>query len=71
LAGKAVRIAAEKKIPLEKMPLEAYQVLGPFEADVYQVFDPLKSIQKRNTVGGTSLQSVRTQIAKCRSRISE
>ncbi|MBI5945997.1 MAG: argininosuccinate lyase [Chloroflexi bacterium] len=64
LAGKAVREAGERNVSLEKMPLEAYQALGPFEADVYQVFDPLESINKRNTVGGTSLQSVKNQIQK-------
>ena len=64
MAGKAVRAAAEKNIKLEELPIEAYQAIGPFEADVYQVFDPLESIQKRNTVGGTSLQSVKNQIKK-------
>jgi argininosuccinate lyase len=66
MAGKAVRAAMAEKLSLEKMPLEAYQTIGPFEADVYQVFDPMKSIQKRNAIGGTSLQSVKNQIAKCR-----
>ncbi len=64
LAGKVVRVAGEGKVRMEGMPLEAYQVIGPFEADVYQVFDPLESINKRNTVGGTSLQSVKNQISK-------
>ena len=65
IAGKAVRAAGEKKIGMEKMPLEAYQALCPaFEADVYQVFDPMKSIEKRNAIGGTSLQSVKKQIQK-------
>jgi argininosuccinate lyase len=63
IAGKAVRAAGEKNIGLEELPLEAYQALSPaFEADVYQVFDPLKSIEKRNAIGGTSLQSVKNQI---------
>lgn len=70
IAGKAVRAAGEKNIGLEEMPLEAYQALSPaFEADVYQVFDPLKSIVKRNAIGGTSLQSVKNQITKCRENI--
>ena len=65
IAGKAVRLAGEKNVSLEKMPLEAYQTLGPaFEADIYQVFDPMKSIEKRNAIGGTSLQSVKNQIQK-------
>jgi argininosuccinate lyase len=64
LAGKVVRAAGEKQVSLEKMSLEAYQVIGPFEADVYQVFDPMKSIEKRNAIGGTSRQSVKNQIQK-------
>ncbi|MBN8582035.1 MAG: argininosuccinate lyase [Anaerolineae bacterium] len=65
LAGKVVRAAGEGKVRMEELPLEAYQVISPvFEADVYQVFDPLESINKRNTVGGTSLQSVKNQIKK-------
>ena len=63
IAGKAVREAGEKNVGLEELPLEAYQALCPaFEADVYQVFDPMKSIEKRNAIGGTSLQSVKNQI---------
>lgn len=63
IAGKAVREAGEKHVGLEELSLEAYQALCPaFEADVYQVFDPMKSIEKRNAIGGTSLQSVKNQI---------
>jgi argininosuccinate lyase len=69
MAGKVVRTAGEKKLSLEEIPLKAYQAIGPFEADVYQVFDPLKSIQKRNAIGGTSLQSVKNQIVKCRKNL--
>jgi argininosuccinate lyase len=64
IAGKAVRLAGEKNVGLEELPLEAYQALCPvFEADVYQVFDPMKSVEKRNAIGGTSLQSVKMQLA--------
>ncbi len=59
MAGKVVRAAGEKNVSLEEMSLEAYQAIGPFDEDVYQVFDPMKSIQKRNAIGGTSPQSVR------------
>jgi argininosuccinate lyase len=69
VAGKVVRAAAEKAISLEAMPLEMYQALGPFEADVYQVFEPLKSIKKRNGIGGTSPQSVKDQIQIAKSNI--
>jgi argininosuccinate lyase len=64
MAGKVVRAANEEEKSLEEMTLEAYQSIGPFEADVYRVFDPLRSIQKRNAIGGTSLQSVKQQIQR-------
>ena len=66
MAGKVVRAAEEKRIEQDKMPIEVYQAIGPFEADVYQVFDPLKSVEKRNAIGGTSLQSVKNQIVEIR-----
>ena len=66
MAGKAVRAAGEKHLSLEEMSLETYQAIGPFEKDVVQVFDPLRSIQKRNVIGGTSFQSVKNQIAGIR-----
>lgn len=62
LAGRAVRAAGEANVSLEEMSLEAYQAIGPFDADVYQVFDPKRSIEKRNAIGGTSLQSVKKQL---------
>jgi len=63
MVGKAVRAAGEMSIGLEKMPLDVYQAISPaFEADVYQVFEPIQSIQKRNAIGGTSPQSVKNQI---------
>jgi argininosuccinate lyase len=63
IAGKAVRLAGERKVGLQELSLEAYQELSPvFAADVYQVFDPLRSVEKRNAIGGTSLQSVKNQI---------
>jgi argininosuccinate lyase len=65
LAGKVVRAAGEGNVGMEEMSLEAYQAISPvFEADVYQVFDPMRSIEKRNAIGGTSLQSVKKQIQK-------
>ena len=65
IAGKAVRLAADasRNVGLDELSIEEYQALSPvFEADVYQVFDPMKSVGKRNAIGGTSLQSVKNQI---------
>lgn len=70
ITGKVLRAAEEKKIGMEKMSLEVYQAHGPFEADVYQVFDPMRSVNRRKSIGGTSLESVKMQIAKCRGQNS-
>lgn len=68
LAGKAVRAAGQGRISMEQMPLEAYQSLSPaFEADVFDVFNPRTSIDKRNSIGGTGLQSVKNQIQLAKS----
>ena len=71
VAGKAVRAAGQGRISMEQMPLEAYQSLSPaFEADVIDVFNPRTSIDKRNSIGGTGLQSVKKQIQLAKSILS-
>jgi len=69
VAGKAVRAAAEKGLSLDQLPLNEWQALGPFEADVQQVFDVLQSVEKRNAIGGTSPQSVKNQIQTAKTKI--
>ncbi len=69
IVGKAVQIAEEKKISLEELSLATYQSIGPFDEKVYQVFEPIKSIQKRNAIGGTSPQSVSDQIQIAKSNV--
>lgn len=83
LAGKAVRVAAEKGVSLDQLSLNDYrdllsdemksghvgQALGPFEADVNQVFDPMKSVEQRNAIGGTSPQSVKEQLLSAKSLV--
>jgi argininosuccinate lyase len=68
-AGKAVKLAAEKGISLEKIPLNEWQGLGAFESDVYQVFNPLESVKRRNATGGTSPDSVKKQIQLAKSKV--
>ncbi|MCS6993828.1 MAG: argininosuccinate lyase [Anaerolineales bacterium] len=69
-AGKSVRVAAEKGVSLDELSLNEWQAIGRFESDVYQVFDPLESIKRRNATGGTSPDSVKKQIAKAKEVIS-
>jgi len=70
VAGKAVRRAAEKGVRLDQLSLNEWQAIGPFEADVVQIFDVMKSVEKRNAVGGTSPQVVNDQIVEARARLS-
>ncbi len=69
VAGRAVRLAAEKSLSLDQLSLNEWQAIGPFEADVVQLFDARRSIEKRNSIGGTSPQSVNDQIQIARSKI--
>jgi len=66
MAGKAVKVAAEKNVSLDGLPLSDWQAIGPFEADVKEVFDPMKSVEQKNAIGGTSPQSVKNQIQKAK-----
>jgi argininosuccinate lyase len=69
VTGKAVRAAAEKGLGLDQLTESEWRALGPFDADVIQVFDARKSIQKRNAIGGTSPQSVKKQIQIAKTKI--
>ena len=70
MAGKAVRVAAEKNVSLDELSLNDWQAIGPFDADVKEVFDPMKSVEARNAIGGTSPQSVEEQIQKAKSTLT-
>ncbi len=67
ISGKAVRVAAEKGVSLDKLSLNEWQAIGPFDADVRDVFDPMKSVESRNAIGGTSPQSVKNQLLNAKS----
>ena len=69
ISGKAVRAAAEKNVSLDELSVSEWQSIGPFDADVKDVFDPMKSVEARNAIGGTSPQSVKEQIKKAKELI--
>jgi len=64
MVGKAVRVAAEKGVSLDKLSQKEWQAIGPFDSSVKDVFDPMKSVESRKAIGGTSPQSVKNQIQK-------
>jgi len=61
--GQVVRRAAEAGTQLDNLPLEVFTSISPqFSADVHDVFDPLQSVSKRKTTGGTAPEAVTEQI---------
>jgi argininosuccinate lyase len=70
IAGNVVRAAIEKKIGLHELPLEIYQdINSAFGEDVFQIFDPIRSIEKRSAIGGTSYLSVKNQIKQIKEEL--
>ena len=63
LVGRAVWRAEELGVPLKALELAEYQAIHPaFAGDVYAVFDFRRSVEARETEGGTAPVAVRAQI---------
>ena len=70
LAGQAVQKAILLDIGLDQLPLEQYRQISPvFDQQVFTVFDPQASVERRSSEGGTAPQAVRAQIEKATRRI--
>jgi len=67
IAGQAVKLAVAEGKSLDELSLAEYQGLnGAFGPDVYTVFDPLKSISRRNAPGGTGPEAVAAQLQQAK-----
>ncbi len=63
LVGQTVAYCIEKNTVLEKLPFESYKELSDlFEEDVYEEISLETCVNKRISKGGTSVESVETQI---------
>jgi len=70
LAGKVVRLAGEKELDLEAVPLDVYKsICDQFEDDVFGVFDPIESVKRRQALGGTAPQAVEIQLAAAKAAL--
>jgi argininosuccinate lyase len=50
--------------------VEQYKSLHPaFESDVSNVLDPMSSVNRRNAIGGTSVEAVREQIKQAKIKL--
>jgi len=67
LVGQAVRRAEELGVSLKHLSLAEYQAIDPaFTDDVYEVFDFQRSVEARDTEGGTAPAAVQIQIERAR-----
>jgi argininosuccinate lyase len=72
LVGQVVRRAEELGVPLKELDLAEYQAIhAAFADDVYEVFDFQRSVEARNTEGGTAPDAVRAQIAEAKRAIKQ
>jgi len=72
LVGRAVRRAETLGLPLRELPLAEFQAISEtFDDDLYAVFDHRRSVEARDSYGGTATASVRQQIKRARSLLCE
>jgi argininosuccinate lyase len=62
--GEVIRYAEEQGVELSAVPLAVYQEIAlEFGDDVKEVFDYMAAVEKKDSIGGTAPQAVRSQIA--------
>jgi argininosuccinate lyase len=67
LAGKSVRLAAEKGVTLDALSVTDFQALhSAFGPDIHVVFDPAQSVARRKALGGTAPEAVKIQIQQAK-----
>jgi len=67
IVSKVVRYAIEKQQPVESLKMSDFRRFSPvFDKDVYKLFDIRKSIESKNTLGGTATSMVKQQIKTAR-----
>ncbi len=70
LAGQAVQLAAQKGKNLAALSLAEFQSLDPhFDKDVVLVFDPQRSVARRNVLGGTASEAVQKQLQTAKEKL--
>lgn len=64
IAGSIVKLAEEKGVTLDKLPLADMQMVDPaISAEVFKVLSPEASVNSRMSLGGTAPARVREQLA--------
>ena len=71
VTGTVVRIAEEKNLPLNALPLEDMQAVEPrITGDVFSVLSPAASAASRTSYGGTAPANVRAAIGAAREHLA-
>lgn len=69
--GHAVRWCIEHKRPMHKLTLEEWQAIIPeVEESLLPLLTPRRSMERRDTAGGTSPRRVREQIARAKEKLA-
>ena len=72
ITGALVADCIREGLTLESLPLERYQAASElFEADIYDEISMETCVMRRTSAGGTSVDSVRAQIASAKAKLSE
>jgi len=72
VAGKVVRVAEEKQLALDQLPLEVLRELDArFESDVVDIFQVEAALDRRNSLGGTAPSAVRAQLKAAEEKLSK
>ncbi len=71
VSGRVVRLAEEKQLALDQLPLQELQALdGRFERDVAEIFDLEAALERRSVLGGTAPSAVRAQLDAAREMLT-
>ena len=63
ISGRAVALAESRGVQLNELSFEDYRKLSDkFEQDVFDVYSFEASVERRNAIGGTSLEMIERQI---------
>ena len=72
ISGRAVALAESRKCQLNDLTLQDYQGLSDkFADDVHAVFDFEASVERRESIGGTSRKMVERQVAVLRESLQK
>jgi argininosuccinate lyase len=71
IVGKALRLADEKHVALDRLSLKDWRSIDPrFEEGVQRVFDWSAALERRDARGGTSRRALDEQVSAARARLA-